>query len=39
MAGHKIPESVLVVIYRDDGQVLLMRRTLRRLRAGSSGSR
>lgn len=27
MAGHKIPESVLVVIYRDDGQVLLMRRT------------
>ena len=27
MAGHKIPESVLVVIHRDDGQVLLMRRT------------
>lgn len=27
MPGYKIPESVLVVIYRDDGQVLLMRRT------------
>ena len=24
---YKIPESVLVIIYRDDGQVLLMRRT------------
>ena len=25
---YKIPESVLVVIYRDDGQVLLLRRTV-----------
>lgn len=25
--AYKIPESVLVVIYRDDGQVLLLRRT------------
>lgn len=27
-APYKIPESVLVIIYRTDGQVLLMRRTL-----------
>lgn len=27
-AVYKIPESVLVVIYRDDGQVLLVRRTV-----------
>ncbi|MDR0227112.1 MAG: dihydroneopterin triphosphate diphosphatase [Burkholderiaceae bacterium] len=27
MPEYKIPESVLVVIYRDDGQVLLLRRT------------
>lgn len=28
VAAYKIPESVLVIIYRPDGQVLLMRRTL-----------
>lgn len=27
-AGYKIPQSVLVVIYRQDGQVLLLRRTV-----------
>ncbi|CAB5667277.1 Dihydroneopterin triphosphate pyrophosphatase [Delftia tsuruhatensis] len=27
MPAFKIPESVLVIIYRDDGQVLLLRRT------------
>jgi hypothetical protein len=35
---YKIPQSVLVVIYREDGQVLLLRRALPRPRESLSGN-